>query len=154
MSNETERSPAVRIGDGWIGGVGAGVVGAAAMAALMLAMGARPVLAGAIPGLYGLAPPANPAAGVAVHLSHGAVLGVGFAGLCKMAGVRDPVRTAGAGVAYGVATWVLLAALVMPVWLSTVGFPMAPQFPNFAPPSLLWHVVYGGVLGGAFAAVR
>lgn len=35
----------------------------------------------------------------------------------------------------------------MPVWLQTVGFASAPSFPNFAPPSLFWHVLFGLVLG-------
>lgn len=50
--------------------------------------------------------------------------------------------------------WVLLAALLLPVWLSAVGFPTAPPFPNVALPSLLWHLVYGVVLGAVFASVR
>jgi hypothetical protein len=42
----------------------------------------------------------------------------------------------------------------MPLWLRAVGFPQVPPFPNFAVPSLLWHVVYGAVLGVAYAATR
>ena len=82
----------------------------------------EPTLAVAIPSLYALAPPPNVAAGLFVPLSQGAVLGVGF------------------------------AALVMPLWLPAVGSPASPPFPNFAVPSLLWHVVYGVVLGGVYAA--
>jgi hypothetical protein len=39
----------------------------------------------------------------------------------------------------------------MPAWLSAVGSPASPPLPNFAPPSLVWHLVYGGVLGGVYA---
>lgn len=136
------------------GGVAAGFVGSAVMAAVMFVMGAIPVLAGAIPGLYTLAPPATPAAGVGIHLVHGAVLGVVFAGFVTAAGIESPVSTVAAGVAYGVVTWVVLAALLMPVWLSAVGFPKAPEVPNFAVPSLLWHVIYGVVTGAVFVGVR
>jgi len=61
-------------------------------------------------------------------------------------------KLVGAGAVWGVVTWVVLAALLMPVWLSVVGSPASPPFPNFAPPSLLWHLVYGVALGGVYAA--
>jgi hypothetical protein len=68
--------------------------------------------------------------------------------------VDDPRRVVAAGVGYGVVAWVVLAALVMPVWLGAVGFPNAPPFPNFAVPSLLWHLVYGVVLGAVVVALE
>lgn len=134
----------------WQAGVLGGIVGSLVMGALVLAMNA-PTLAVAIPSLYGLAPPPNPGLGMVVHVSHGAVLGVVFAALVGALDVEGAARRVGLGVAWGVATWVGLAALIMPVWLSAVGSPASPPFPNFAPPSLLWHVVYGGVLGGVYA---
>ena len=134
----------------WQAGVLGGVAGALVMGGLVLAM-SPPVLAVAIPSLYGLAPPPNPGLGMVVHVSHGAVLGVVFAGLVGALGIEGTARRVGLGVAWGVATWIGLAALVMPVWLSVVGSPASPPFPNFAPPSLLWHVVYGAVLGGVYA---
>ncbi|PSQ23964.1 histidine kinase [Halobacteriales archaeon QS_9_67_17] len=137
----------------WHSGVLSGLAGAAAMTALMLAMGATPVIAGAIPGLYGLTPPANPLAGIVVHLSHGAVLGVGLAAIASATDLTETKQLVGVGAVYGLATWVVLAALLMPVWLSTVGFPNAPPFPNFAPPSLLWHVTYGVVAGISLGSV-
>nr|WP_318247899.1 hypothetical protein [Saliphagus infecundisoli] len=42
----------------------------------------------------------------------------------------------------------------MPVWLSTVGFPMAPPVPNFDPTSLVGHAVYGLVLGIGYAVLE
>jgi hypothetical protein len=131
-------------------GVLGGILGALAMGALVLAT-SPPVLAVAIPSLYGLAPPPNPGLGMVVHVSHGAVLGVVFAGLVGVLGIEGTARRVGLGVAWGIATWIGLAALLMPVWLSAVGSPASPPFPNFAPPSLLWHVVYGAVLGGVYA---
>lgn len=155
MSTET-RSETEMEHDGGVvkAGVLAGLAGTVAMTALMLAMGATNVLGGAIPALYGLAPPANLPAGLGVHAFHGAVLGVIFAGIVRAAEIESIRAIALAGVGYGVVVWALLAALVMPQWLAAVGFPQAPPFPNFAPPSLLWHLVYGGVAGAVLPAVR
>ncbi|WP_255151736.1 DUF6789 family protein [Halorarius halobius] len=155
MSTETRRETGIETGeDAWRGGVVAGIAGAVVMSVLMLAMGATNIIAGAIPGLYTLAPPPTPAVGLFVHISHGAVLGVVFAGIVEAADLQEPRTVVAAGVGYGAVTWLLLAALVMPLWLSAVGFPAAPPFPNFAVPSLLWHVVYGVVTGAVFVAAR
>jgi hypothetical protein len=153
MATSSATTTGLATNGSWKGGVVAGLTGAAAMSVLMLAMGATNVLAGAIPGLYGLALPPNPLAGLVVHLSHGAVLGVVFAALVAAAGIDDTRLVVAAGVGWGVVTWVVLAALVMPLWLSTVGFASPPPFPNFAVPSLLWHLTYGVVAGAAYTAV-
>ncbi|WP_254273411.1 histidine kinase [Haloarcula marina] len=150
MATQTPTDTGVVLED-WQAGVVGGIAGAAVMAVLISVMNPG-VLTGAIPGLYGLS---GGVAGWAVHLSHGAVLGVVFAAVVESGVVdRSVGSTVGLGILWGVVTWVVLAALVMPVWLSAVGFPAAPPFPNFAIPSLLWHVVYGGVLGVAYAALR
>jgi hypothetical protein len=81
------------------------------------------------------------------------VLGVVFAGLTGAFGLEGARPTVAAGIGYGVLTWVVLAALLMPVWLAVVGSPARPPFPNLAVPSLLWHTVYGAVLGGVSVAV-
>jgi hypothetical protein len=155
MSVETGTESTVVVEDSsWITGVLAGIAGSVVMAAAMIAMGATPVLAGAIPALYTLAPPPSGVAGLFVHLSHGAVLGVIFLAILNAADVHDPRRVVAAGIGYGVLAWVLLAALLMPIWLQTVGFANAPGFPNFAPPSLLWHVVYGATLGAVVVALE
>jgi len=154
MSTTTGNArPAGTASGSWQAGVIGGIVGAAAMGALILLMNDA-VLAVAIPSLYGLAPPQNPAAGLFVHISHGAVLGVIFAGIAGALDLDSTGKLAGLGVAWGVVTWVALAVLVMPVWLSAVGSPASPPLPNFAPPSLLWHVVYGLTLGVVYAGVE
>jgi hypothetical protein len=137
----------------WRAGVLAGVAGAFVMGALVLAMN-PPTLAVAIPSLYTLAPPPSPAVGMTVHVFHGAVLGVVFVGLASALDVDSPGALVGAGLAWGVLTWAVLAGLVMPVWLDIVGSPASPPLPNFAVPSLLWHVVYGLVLGGVYVLTR
>ena len=130
-----------------------GIVGAAVMGALIVLMNDT-VIAVAIPSLYTLAPPRNPAAGLFVHVSHGAVLGVAFAGIAGAIGADSTGKLLGLGAIWGVTTWAVLAALVMPVWLGAVGSPASPPLPNFAPPSLLWHVVYGLVLGGIYVGLE
>ncbi|WP_114578206.1 histidine kinase [Saliphagus sp. LR7] len=135
----------------WQAGTIAGIAGAIAMGALMT-MQMPGVVENAIPALYGLA---GGAAGFAIHVAHGAVLGVVFAAVLVASGRSPSVpAAAGAGLVYGVVVWVLLAALVMPVWLSTVGFPMAPPVPNFDPTSLVGHAVYGLVLGIGYAVLE
>lgn len=152
MSTTTETiGDTGELGGNWQAGVLGGIVGALVMGALVLAMN-PPVLAVAIPSLYGLAPPPNPGLGMVVHVSHGAVLGVVFAGLVGALGIEGTTQRVGLGVAWGVVTWIGLAALLMPLWLSVVGSPASPPFPNFALPSLLWHAVYGAVLGGVYTA--
>ena len=130
-----------------------GIVGAAVMGALMVLMNDT-IIAVAIPSLYTLAPPQNPAAGLFVHVSHGAVLGVVFAGIAGAVGADSTGKLLGLGALWGVVTWAVLAALVMPMWLGAVGSPASPPLPNFAPPSLLWHVVYGLVLGGVYVSLE
>jgi len=154
MSTTTETTQTYDVSTGnWKAGVLGGIAGSAVMGALILAMNTA-TLAVAIPSLYGLAPPPSPAAGLVVHLSHGAVMGVLFAGLASLLHTDSAGKLLGLGVGWGVVTWAIFAALVMPLWLGAVGSPASPPFPNFAPPSLLWHAVYGLVLGVVVAGLR
>jgi hypothetical protein len=123
------------------------------MGLLVIAMN-PPTLAVAIPSLYTLAPPPSLPLGFAVHIFHGVVLGGVFAGAVGVLGIEDRAQLIGVGVGWGVVTWIGLAALLMPLWLSAVGSPASPPFPNFAMPSLLWHVVYGTVLGVVYSTMK
>ena len=135
----------------WKGGALAGLAGGVVMGA-MLTTQMTPVIEVAIPSMYGLE---GLAAGWVAHLFHSVVLGVVFAGVASALGYGDSVgRSAGLGVGYGVVLWVVLAALVMPIWLGAVGSPANPPFPNFNPMSLVGHVVYGLVVGVVFPYVR
>jgi uncharacterized membrane protein YagU involved in acid resistance len=140
--------------EAWQAGVVAGLAGGFVMG-ITLTMQMTPVIENAIPALWGLS---GGLAGWVVHMSNSAVLGVVFAVLASTDALRrysDSVGTGTAlGIAYGVVLWVVLAAIVMPIWLDAVGFPMAPAVPNFNPMSLAGHVVYGGVLGATYAALR
>lgn len=154
MSSETVTRHGAEVAEtDWQAGVVGGLAGSLAMGVLVLITN-MPTAAVAIPSLYTLAPPPNPLLGVLIHLFHGAVLGLVFAGAAGVLGVDSPTRVVALGLAWGTVTWVLLAALLMPLWLSAVGSPVSPPFPNFAIPSLVWHAVYGVVLGGVFVAVR
>ena len=135
----------------WQAGTVGGITGAVVFGAMM-AMQTPEVLESAIPAMYGLE---GGLAGMVIHVSHGALLGVVFAALLVAAGRTTPklVPSAAAGLAYGVVVWVLLAVIVMPIWLSAVGFPMAPDLPNVAVESLVGHAAYGLVLGAVYAVL-
>lgn len=118
---------------------------------VLLSVMMTPVIEVAIPSMYGLS---GGLAGWVVHMSHAAVLGVAFAALARGTDVESTVRSIALGIAYGVVLWVLLAVLLMPLWLSAVGSPANPPFPNPNPLSLVGHIVYGAVVGVTFPAVR
>ncbi|MDS0297282.1 histidine kinase [Halogeometricum sp. S1BR25-6] len=145
----TQRVESTSNGD-WQAGAVAGIIGGVAMGALM-AVRMPGVLDVAIPSMYFLA---GGLAGFTVHVAHAAVLGVGFAALAATQTPLSTGRSVGLGVAYGVVLWVVLAVLVMPIWLSAVGSPANPPFPNVNATSLVGHVVYGAVAGAAYPAVR
>jgi hypothetical protein len=153
MASETGTAAETRTGtfSDWQAGVVAGIAGGVVMGVLVSLMN-PPTLEVAIASLYGLA--GSGIAGWTAHLSHSAIFGVVFAALVAQPSLRsygERIGTGAAfGVGYGVVLWVVAAALVMPIWLSAVGSPASPPFPNFATPSLLWHVVYGGVLGAVY----
>lgn len=152
MSTTTDTSARTGTRRGnWAAGAVGGVVGAIVMGGLMIAMN-EAVIAVAIPSLYTLAPPPSLPMGMGVHIFHGLFLGLVFAGVVAAIDLDSPLSKVGAGVVWGVLTWALLAALLMPVWLDAVGSPANPPFPNFAMPSLLWHVVFGLVLGAVYVA--
>jgi hypothetical protein len=151
MATETTtRTTESNANSAWKAGVLAGSVGAVVMGAMMV-MQMRPVIEVAIPSMYGLS---GGAAGFAVHVAHGAVLGVGFAAVASRRTDLSLPQSLGYGVGYGLLLWVVLAAFVMPVWLSAVGSPANPPLPNVSVTSLLGHVVFGGVVGLAYPGCR
>ncbi len=135
----------------------AGILGTLAFGGFFVAIGNTGVIEMAIPAMYGVSGPA-PLIGWAIHLFHGAVLGVLYAVIVNSTGyghhLDELPKAAGLGLGYGVVTTVALAALLMPVWLSSVGFQGAPPFPNFSPMGLVGHLIYGGVLGVSYPVIR
>jgi hypothetical protein len=154
MATETGREVQAEVQSiDWKAGVAGGLAGGVVMGALMLLMNDA-VIAVAIPSLYSLAPPKTVPVGFAVHVFHGVTLGVAFAGIVGVLDFESPGKAIGLGLAWGVVTWVALAAVLMPIWLDVVGSPASPPPPNFVLPSLLWHAVYGLVLGGVYVAAN
>lgn len=160
MASETAgttvaESESEQFGVDWTAGLVGGVVGTVAFG-LMLTVMMADVIEVAIPSMYGLAPPRSGVAGWLVHLGHGAILGVVFAGLVSVAGLQGQStgRQVAAGVLYGALLWVVLAAIVMPIWLPAVGSPANPPLPNFNVQSLVGHLVYGLLLGGVYTAME
>lgn len=156
MSTETRSTVAVsnpRLDA--VGGALAGIVASAVMAIPLLSQ-MPGVVEMAMPAMYGITGPAA-AVGMGVHLFHGAVFGILFAAAFAIGPLaeyaQNRLAVLAAGVGYGVLVWIVAAALVMPVWLSTVGFGGAPPLPNFNVTSLIGHVVFGAALGAVFPAV-
>jgi len=154
MATETTTATDVSTGTGnWKAGVTGGLVGGIVFGAMMSVM-TPGVLQMAIPAMYGVESPAG-AVGWTIHMSHGAVIGLGFAALTSLRpDLGDSTGTSlGVGAGYGLLVWVALAVIAMPIWLGAVGFPGAPPLPNVGVESLVGHVVYGAVLGGVHSAV-
>jgi len=136
----------------WQAGVVGGLLGGLLFGVIM-SIQTPTVLETAIPsGLYGL--PESSLVGWMVHMSHGAILGVGFAVVVELGGLDDTLDTnlkhGGAAFVYGLFLWGLLAAVVMPFWVSggsTAGVP------NIATESIVGHMVYGTSLGIAYSVL-
>ena len=135
----------------WQTGTVGGLLGSIAFGVLMATQTPN-VLEVAIPSLYGLE---GGVAGTIVHLTHGVILGVTFAMVLTAVGWTDPplAQSVAVGVGYGLVVWTLLAAILMPIWLSAVGFALAPDAPNIAIESLVGHIAYGTVLGTVYAVL-
>jgi len=144
----------------WVAGAAGGFLGSVLFGLIMQYVMPPPLLEMVIPAMYGIEGPAL-LAGWAIHQFHGVVLGLTYVALVQAPPLRERARRVrgalGLGVAYGIATTVGLAVIVMPLWLSAVGFPMAPPFPNVGFPgtllSLVGHVVYAIPVALAYAFV-
>jgi hypothetical protein len=147
VSTSSERL--ARIDDPWLAGGVAGVLAGAGMAVLLTVV-TPPTLFGAIPALYGLS---GPIPGWLVHLTHGGLFGVLFAGLTPGVDSRRGVILVAVG--FAVVLWFVGAGAIMPIWLQSIGFPGASELtvPNLRVPIFAAHLVYGVVLGTAFAVV-
>jgi hypothetical protein len=95
------------------------------------------------------------AAGWLYHLFNSALIGAIFGWLL---GGRVPGygSALGLGAAYGLAWWILGALVLMPVMLGMPAFAplMMPPMRMVAMGSLVGHLIYGVVLGGAFTSLR
>jgi hypothetical protein len=151
MATETQ-SASIRAGitsKRWTAGAVGGFVGSVLFGLVMMYVIPAPLLEIVIPAMYGIAGPAL-AVGWGLHQLHGVVLGLVYVALVQQRSVRETARTlqgaVGLAVVYGILTTAVLAVLVMPLWLSAVGFPNPPPFPNVGFPgtilSTVGHIVY------------
>ena len=142
----------------WLAGAAGGFVGSLLFGLFLQYVIPAPMLEMAIPAMYGIEGPAL-AAGWAIHQVHGVVLGLAYVGIVQFGPLRERARRFPAalavGVWYGVVTTVGLAVLVMPLWLSAVGFAAGPPFPNLGipdtPMSILGHVLFAVPVAVAYA---
>lgn len=168
MGTDTEHATGFGIDSevGWpIGGVLGGILGAAAFGSLIWLIDPEIVRA-AIPGIYGIE--AAGLYGWAIHLLHGAVLGIVFGLLVTREFILGIIRTSAetevleersdwarvtaAGFVYGLAIWAILPMIALPMWTAAVGTgAAAADFPALAAGSLVGHLVFGLVLGFVFA---
>lgn len=110
----------------------------------------------AIAGLYGSE--GSLAVGWAAHLVHGTIFGGIFTAVLADPGLYGLTRwrwkTLVAGVVYGLVLAIVGAGIIMPIWLGVIGFPTPPELPNVTVPMLVWHALYGAVLGLVYPFVE
>jgi sterol desaturase/sphingolipid hydroxylase (fatty acid hydroxylase superfamily) len=139
----------------WRGGAVAGFGATVVMGVTMTVMNLA-VLQEAIASLYGMQ--GSLVAGWIAHLAHGTLFGALFALVLADPGLHRLTewrwKTLVAGVVFALVLAVFGAGIIMPIWLGVAGFPTPPSIPNVTMPLLLWHLVYGIVLGALFPAVE
>jgi uncharacterized membrane protein YagU involved in acid resistance len=127
-----------RILHGTYGGLAGGLI----FGGMMATMGMLPTIAK-------MAGSSSPAVGFGVHLVISAIIGVIFAVL-----IGDRLRTVGslvaAGLVYGLAWWFLGPLTLMPLMMG-MGVMWTGAAMSAAMPSLVGHLVYGGILGVVYA---
>ncbi|MFC8848512.1 MULTISPECIES: hypothetical protein [unclassified Micromonospora] len=124
-----------------VAGVAGGLVGGVAFGVMMQAFGMLPMVAM-------LVGSESVAVGWLVHLANSALFGALFAVLIGRWAANLPAAL-GAGLAYGLAWWVLGALLIMPAWLGMNA--MIFQLDTGAWRSLAGHLVFGLLLGLVYA---
>jgi len=140
----------IRFRDGAV----AGAIATIAMGLVITATDAE-LLRAAIAGLYGQQ--GSLVVAWLAHVLHGSLFGLLFAVVLSDPSLepmrRQPAKTVVAGVVYGLVLTVIGAGIIMPIWLRLVRFPRALPIPNVTTASLIWHLVYGVVLGGVFSVL-
>jgi hypothetical protein len=153
-THEREAEPGFVANLLWKEGVIAGVIAAIASALAITAVDAS-VLAQDVAGLYGFG--GSVIAGWAAHLVHGTLFGLIFAAVLTdpmlSAARKTPARTVIAAIVFGLVLAVAGAGVLMPMWLDAVGVGSGMPLPRLSVPLVLWHGVYGVVLGVAFATI-
>ncbi len=126
-------------------GVYGGLAGGVVFGALMAMMGMLPMIGN----MVGVP---SPWVGFFVHLMISATIGGSFAVLLDVSGQRGGV---GSGLAYGFAWWILGPLTLMPFFMGMglgVNWNIAAM--GQAMPSLMGHLIFGGILGATYAWLR
>jgi hypothetical protein len=135
-------------------GVVAGLVAALASAIAITLVDAS-VLSDAIASLYGFS--GSLLAGWVAHLAHGALFGLEFAAVSTdpmLSGARKrSLRVVIAAIVFGLVLAVAGAGVVMPMWLDALGVGSGEPLARLSMPLILWHGLYGLVLGVGFAVL-
>jgi hypothetical protein len=137
-------------------GAVAGAIATVAMGLVITVMDLE-TLRVAIAGLYGQE--GSLAVGWIAHVIHGTVFGLVFAVILADPGLYHVTRwhwkTVLLGVVYGLVLGVVGAGIIMPAWLAMVGIQQqTPTPPNLSANNLVWHTVYGFVLGVVYPLVE
>lgn len=145
----------------WIAAIVTGFLGSIPLGLMMQYGNPEPLIALALPNMYGLAGP-DIVLGWAIHQFHGIALALMFVVAVQWPPIREPAKTLrsslGLAILVGVGTTAFLSVLLMPLWLQAVGYPYAPVFPDLTMPEKLWsvggHIVYAlpVTVGYAFLA--
>ncbi|UVE51981.1 hypothetical protein KU306_16795 (plasmid) [Haloferax larsenii] len=147
----------------WIAAAIGGFIGSVPLGLMMQYGNPEPLIALALPMMYGLSGP-NLVSGWAIHQFHGVALAVMYVAAVQWQPLTEYAKTIRGAVALavvvGVVSTALLSVLLMPLWLGAIGYPFTPAFPDLAMPEKLWsvlgHVIYAlpATLGYALVARR
>lgn len=139
----------------WRGGAVAGFVATVATG-IVIMITSQGVLQEAIAGMYGQR--GSLIIGWVAHLVHGTLLGTLFSLLLADPGLYRLTdwwwKTLLAGVVFGLVLAITGAGIILPIWLEVLGYPSPPSFPFVTTGVLLWHLVYGVVLGTVFPFIE
>lgn len=137
---------------GWRGGLAAGLIAAVVMGTGITVVQPS-LLANRIAGLYGFT--GSLPAGWIAHLFHGAVFGLGFSVIVADPTLAIPVHrypgSVVAGLVYGFLLAVIAMGVILPMWLQGLGVATPPAIPYVSTALVVWHLVYGLVLGVTFS---
>ena len=126
-------------------GVYGGLAGGVVFGAMMAMMGMLPIIGNMV---------GSPSAwtGFFVHLMISATIGGSFAVLVDASGQRGGV---GSGLAYGFAWWILGPLTLMPFFMGMgLGVNWNVAAMGQAVPSLVGHLIFGGILGVTYRWLR
>lgn len=155
VDQTTEVADPFTSGVDWRAGAMSGFVAAAVMG-ITISLVQLDTLRVAIAGLYGFE--GSLALGWAFHLLHGTLFGLVFAAVLSDPGLYRLTewrwKTVLAAVVYALVLAVVGAGFVMPLWLEIAGIGTPGGVPYVTVPLLVWHLVYGLVLGLAYPAAE